>query len=299
MPSPCLVLVLLLAMNFTLATQLGLLRELSGERASSSSSFLNKLMGDSQRLFANHFFAKADIYLHSGFYPSIFEQAQREGASHLSSAASASPEHPDSDASEHHSHAESDQEDSDDVTETSGQPSDWINAFSRHFYPTRHTHLSGPQQREILPWLRLAAELNPNQVATYTVAAYWLRSRSGKVDEAEEFLREGWRANPNSFEILFELGRLYEENRHNNFRAINLFEAALRQWQRGESNKRDADEFTYEQIVAHLARIEEKEAHWDRAIPYLEMLRKVSPRPEQIQKQIDDLRANLNTKPAR
>src|SRR5437667_4857091 len=60
--------------------------------------------------------------------------------------------------------------------------------------------------REILPWLRLSAELDPNSVRTYTVAAYWLRERMGKVAEAEQFLREGLRANPGSYAILFELG---------------------------------------------------------------------------------------------
>jgi len=49
-------------------------------------------------------------------------------------------------------------------------------------------------------------------VDTYTVAAFWLRSKLGKVSEAEQFLREGLRANPDSDQILFALGQLYFEN---------------------------------------------------------------------------------------
>ena len=57
---------------------------------------------------------------------------------------------------------------------------------------TEHTHLEGGNEREILPWLRLSAELDPQRVETYTVAAYWLRA-VGKMVEAEHFLREGLR----------------------------------------------------------------------------------------------------------
>ena len=49
---------------------------------------------------------------------------------------------------------------------------------------------------------------------TYTVTAYWLRERMGKVDEAEKFLREGLRENPDSYEIMYELGRVYAENQN-------------------------------------------------------------------------------------
>ena len=34
------------------------------------------LLGDGRKLFANHFFVKADVSFHSGYYPSIFDQAQ-------------------------------------------------------------------------------------------------------------------------------------------------------------------------------------------------------------------------------
>ncbi len=77
-----------------------------------------------------------------------------------------------------------------------GPTRDWIDAFGRHFIPNRHTHLDegGPaddlsgskEVREILPWLKLSAELDPENVKTYVVTAFWLtqtepgrRSRTG------------------------------------------------------------------------------------------------------------------------
>ena len=303
MPSPHLLLCLLLTVSFTLATQLGLWREQSEHQKARTGNVLEVLMGDSRRLFANHFFTKADAYLHSGVYPGIFDQSPRERKTHLSSAVSSSSSG--SDRAEHaeHSHAHDhsgggeahDEEDA--ASGFLGQPRDWIEAFGRNFYPTRHTHLEKGNEREILPWLRLAAELNPNQVETYTVAAYWLRDRMGRAKDAEAFLREGWRANPGSFEIQFDLGKLYEQNYHDPGRARNLFEAALRNWQRSDAAKVERDDLSFMEITAHLARLEEKEGHLAQAIFYLEMLRKVSPSPGGVQKQIDALKERASIHP--
>ena len=110
-----------------------------------------------------------------------------------------------------------------------GPPRDWIERFGRHFMVTEHTHLQGSHEREILPWLKLAAELDPQKIETYTVAAYWLRDL-GKVKEAERSLRQGLLNNPDSYDILFELGRLYYENNHDAARARKIWELALRRW---------------------------------------------------------------------
>jgi hypothetical protein len=45
----------------------------TGAAATASANFLVALMGDSRRLFAHEFFAMADAYFHSGFYPTIFD----------------------------------------------------------------------------------------------------------------------------------------------------------------------------------------------------------------------------------
>src|SRR5438270_7198517 len=144
-----------------------------------SGNVLKVLLGEGRRLFANHFFVKADVYFHSGYYPSIFDQAQGpKDTRHLTSEEG----------------SEIDQE-HDKAMNFLGKPLDWAERFGRHFLVTEHTHLSGGNEREILPWLRLSAELDPQRVDTYTVASYWLRNM-GKVTEAEHFLREGLRANP-------------------------------------------------------------------------------------------------------
>ena len=112
------------------------------------------------------------------------------------------------------------------------KPKDWVDRFGRHFYATKHSHLDQPgEAREILPWLKLSAELNPNRIETYTVAAYWLRLRLGKVNEAEQFLRQGLAGRiPRVTKFFLSWANLYYENRHDPNVALNLWELALRRW---------------------------------------------------------------------
>lgn len=296
MRSPGVLVLLLAGVCFSLATQLAALREQSQRQHSSGGGLVESVMGDTRRLFANHFITKADVYLHSGVYPSIFDRAAREKKTHLASATesphTAGHDDHSNEASDHHEHSETCEhhDEHDIVAAMDHRAPDWIAAFGQNFYPTKHVHLGEKgDQRELLPWLRLAAELNPHEVQTYTLASYWLRNRLGKIKEAEEFLRQGWRANPHSYEILCELGRLYEENRSDLTRARNLLEAALREWKTSESGKERPDEFALMQITVHLAGIEEREGRYAQAIHYLELLRPLSPHPESIQKRIDGL----------
>src|SRR6266566_2113020 len=184
---------------FGLAANLDLwFQSWQGNRTKSTDA-LSVMLGDGTRMFATHFFVKADAYFHSGFYPTVFDNREAFQTPHMA-------------------------EDSGTVGGRNqgdekgflGKPRDWIDGFSRQFFPSTHTHLdeggaSGDlgqtsDVREILPWLRLSAELNPNDIRTYTVTAYWLRDRLNKPAEAEQFLRDGLQANPGSYEILFELG---------------------------------------------------------------------------------------------
>ena len=84
MPSPYLLLALLLTTCVTLATYLDpWYQNWAGSRARQT-SLLATVMGDSRRLFANHCFVKADEYFHSGFYPTIFDQHDESAGLHIS-----------------------------------------------------------------------------------------------------------------------------------------------------------------------------------------------------------------------
>ncbi len=243
------------------------------------------ILGDARRFFATHFFVKADVYFHSGYYPSMFDETSEHHDTHIATDANVVAAH----------HEEGEDHD------FLGKPLDLIDQFSRSFYPSTHTHLDeehggaldeGKDKiREMLPWLRMTAAMDPNRIETYTVGAYWLRTRMGKSQQAESFLREGLEANPGSYAILFELGRIYHESYKDMNRARNLWEAALKQWNRTETTKQEPDTFLLLQIAWHLAIVEQQTGHTEKAISYLETAKTASPTPDEVQKRIDELRA--------
>jgi tetratricopeptide (TPR) repeat protein len=136
--------------------------------------------------------------------------------------------------------------------------------------------------REILPWLRISAELDPNREETYITGAYWLRKRMNRVREAEEFLRDGMRANPRSYALTFELARIYDEHHNDPVRARNLFGLSLRYWDQSQLLAPEPDLFVRAQILGQYARLEQREGDAERAVTLLQELRKISPHPASI-----------------
>jgi tetratricopeptide (TPR) repeat protein len=270
---------------FSLATSLQPHFEKLG--AQRSNSILSAFMGDSRRLFANHFFAKADAYFHSGYYPTIFDQPKKRERSPIESSAHEKPE-------EHgKEHAERD----DAALDFLGQPRDWIERFGRHFFPVTHSHLEkNGDEREILPWLKLSAEMDPQRVETYVSAAYWLRTRLGKPDEAEKFLRDGLRENPDSPEILLELGCIYDQTKKNPAVARNLWMLARQKWLkqfREAETHAQPDLLVLEDILDRLTGLEEREQHWPQVLFYLEELKRISPNKEVIDRDIAVVKAKM------
>jgi len=269
----------MLATGVTLATWLQPQAIMWNKSRAQSGNLLNIAMGDARRLFANHFFTKADVYFHSGYYPSIFDQG-RKSENHIAEQAGAGG------GADHDEH------------DYLKPPRDWVEAFGRNFFNTKHTELTGAGANEMLPWLRIAAELDPQNVDTYIVGAFWLRGEMKRPREAESFLREGQRANPDSHEILHELGRLYRDNFHDRDRARTLFQLSERKVEAQEKALgQPLFEAKRENLIA-IARIEEAEGHLAEAIKYLRQLVAACP-PEQavargeFEKQIAELAAKL------
>jgi tetratricopeptide (TPR) repeat protein len=272
---PYLVLLLLVSGSFTLATVLQPYA-LTWGGGRNSGSVLKVLFGDGRRLFANHFFVKADVTFHGGYYPSIFDSVRAPKGSRHMTAKEGTPE----------------EEEHERRMNFLGPPRDCFERFGRNFMITQHSHLEGANEREILPWMRISAELDPQRIDTYTVAAYFLRNLH-KTKEAEQFLREGLRNNPDSSEILFELGRLYKEDYHDVNRARNVWNLALQKWQAHEANQKDPDLGQLDQIAINLGRLEEDAGNIERAITLLELAARGSPRPEALRQQIANLKKKL------
>lgn len=277
--SPILVFGLLVVICFALATLLQP-RAASWSRSAQSGSVLKVLLGDGRRLFANHFYQQADISFHSGYYPSIFDQREKPKTSPMAAGDAGHDEA---------AHVK--------AMEFLGPPRDWIEAFGRHFRITEHTHLAHGQEREILPWLRLSAELDPQRIETYTVASFWLSTRLGKVAEAEQFLREGLRSNPNSYEILQELGWLYARDKHEPDRARNVLELAFARWTARNTGLKEPDLHALREIADLLASVEEAAGNYPRAIYWFEQAKQTTPDPTVLQNRIEELRRKMELNP--
>jgi tetratricopeptide (TPR) repeat protein len=302
-----LILVLIFVVCFCLGTYLGP-RQTAREAAQGrSGSVLVLLLGDGRKMFANHFFAKADGYFHRGVYPSIFEAKTPGADNHMTEETETSGhgghEQSEGDHGDHTNHGHEGHQDHEGETHgDSGekQPGarDWIEGLGQRFYPHTHVELSGEEAREMLPWLRLSAELDPHRVETYAVTVYWLYDRLGKVDEAEQFLRKGLKANPDNPQLMYELGRLYFKSRKDFTRTRNVWQFALRRWHQVEAQKEDPNYLILEQILGGLSTLEIEAGRFDQAIEYLKQLKIVSPVPDSIQKQIDGLSAKAQAAPS-
>lgn len=319
-PRPLLLVLLLLGAAFALAAQLHPRAETWSTR-NQNASFLQVLLGDGRRLFASHFFEQADVSFHGGYYPSIFDRREPlKDTRHLTGADDPDHDHStcghdhspkpaatnhvhSADGSSHEPAADKDHDDAHDgepdhaedehmKSMALGAPRDWIERFGRNFMVTDHLHMESGQEREILPWLKISAELDPQRVDTYTVAAYWLRTLA-KTNEAQQFLREGLRNNPDSYQIMFELGRLYQQANETD-RARNLWELALHKWDQVEANQKEPDLLGLSQIALYLGRLEESATNYPRAIQMLDLARRSSPaHSEVLAKDIETLKQKL------
>jgi tetratricopeptide (TPR) repeat protein len=287
---------------------------------SSEGGLMGMLLGDGRRMFANQFTAKADQYFHSGYYPSIFDQRPEspEAAGHVhdencehdhepaaaaKSADATGHVHDDTCGHDHdpggacaagcdHSHLDHSVEACEEKSGGWQKPTDWVARFGSNFRVTEHTHLGGTDSREMLPWLQIAAELDPRQISTYLVGSYWLR-QANKSAEAEAFIRQGLEANPRNSELLMELGRIYLQDRKNTERAHRLFELALQSWDEFERPKEKPDFVLLSNIASNLARIEEEKGDLAAAIGHLERAREGSPYSDALARQIEEIKQRV------
>lgn len=295
------VLLLFLFISLSLALAGSLVREADLARDSNKSpSALAVIFGDGRRLFANQFLAKADAYFHSGNYPSVFdlEAQQAEGDFCIENLPAEEGGHHDEhsahgDPAAHHA-ASGDEGHRHESLETVSSRRDWIARLHSLIDTKTHNHLEGGDEKEMLPWIKLAVELDSHNVTAYAVGGYWLQQLD-KPEEARAFLREGQRNNPDSYEIYFELGRLEERHYQNLALARRLHQLAMQSWERRNKGREEADFDYYARIIGRLGKIEEELGNYREAISYYQALKNVSPNPQAVQRLIDGVQSRLST----
>jgi tetratricopeptide (TPR) repeat protein len=257
-----LLLLLALTLNFCIALVLERrLVQQSGEGR--EKTMLERIMGESRALFANHFMAIADAYLLSGYYPSIFDQANMAKSRSAPGGSS-----------------------------TALIPArDPLEKFGRYFRPNEIRIVGNEDAQETLPWIYIASRLNPREESIYTLGGYWLRTRLKRYEEARQFIREGLRENPRSYRLLFELGRTYFDEDKNSDGVRNIWTRSLGLWEEQEGTKQEPALEDHQLIVGHLARLEERTGNSDAAIRYLERMKTFAQDKSSIEAQIAALRS--------
>jgi len=149
---------------------------------------------------------------------------------------------------------------------------------------TEHTHLSGNQVKEIIPWIYYSAKIDPHNILAYTLGGYWLADRLDKVDEAIAFVKEGLKNNPDSWELNAELGRLY-------FKHLKNYKAAARVLTRAWQLIQGAphDKFQERYVLSFLAYSYEDMGEKDKALPLYQRMGQLFPEDGGIKKKIREL----------
>jgi hypothetical protein len=153
----------------------------------------------------------------------------------------------------------------------------------------------------MLPWLKLSAELDPQRIQTFITTAYWLRKGLGKSAEAEDFIRDGLKANPHSPDLLYALGEIRLQDHQDYVHAKNILLAAKKEWHQRDDPKpavsKDGEEtkdyLLLESILGGLITEEEAAGHPDQAVRYLEELKPDAADPKGVQDRIDELQAKI------
>jgi len=255
-----------------------------------SGSAIQILMGDSRKILSGFLISKADSYFHRGFYPSIFDQQAKEDDNHLAEAVSGHHEHHENETPEEHAKHSAPSAPTTTPSKTGSE--NFLARFGKNFQPG-HAHMNGRggEERELLPWLKLAIEMDPHRVEFYPVAAFWLRTQLTNVAEAESLLRSGLRENPNHYLLLTELGNLYLDDRKRPDQARFLLVAALKQWQTFEESKTLPDVGTHQRILVSLIRLEKEQKQYAKALEYARLYQKFSPNPHATEAVIKEIEA--------
>ncbi|MGF1571985.1 MAG: hypothetical protein ACFCU1_02835 [Sumerlaeia bacterium] len=203
-------------------------------RIERNSSSVARLFGELRSSMSDIVFLKTERYLHGGIgYTAHMEvaksvQAESEALDAHQAEVGLSPDE-----------LQDDEEDDHSGTPTLIPPAEKdfrgiVGYFERQVRPWQdpslpHVHTSG---KELLPWYRVMTLSDPKNVRGFMIGSYWL-STTGKYSEAREFLSEGIKNNPESFQLPLYRARIilkeiqYTRQRTADENAMSSLELAL------------------------------------------------------------------------
>jgi len=217
------------------------------------------VFGELRTYLSSASYINADVYFHGGLYD-FHEDCSLFTPGHISS---------------NHEREDGDHYDSRPQKKTQNP----LLEIAEKISITQHRHAIGSEEKELLPWMLYSVKLNPKNEKAYIIGGYWLGMRLNKLNEAINFLREGIKNNPESWEIYLTLGEIYLVALKDYQNARIYLEKAK---DLAESKK--ADKFDLRSIYTFLAEAYDKTGYPKESVDLYEKLLKIFPKDETIKK---------------
>jgi len=166
----------------------------------------------------------------------------------------------------------------------------WFQERLHVLRPSLHQHAEGQSSREIVPWLLMAAKMNPHALDLILVGAFWLHHEAGELAMAQQLLIEAQIANPYQYEIQLERGRLYL-HMGNVAAARDRFNAALAFWPSDRPPDDPAARNDKARLLLYRSLVHEVEGEKDQAIAALRESLRLYPERVHLEERIATLEA--------
>jgi tetratricopeptide (TPR) repeat protein len=156
--------------------------------------------------------------------------------------------------------------------------------------PTGHAHLSGASTKEMLPWLWLSLKMDPGNMETHRVAAFWLVQEIGRPDLARQVLKQAAQTSPFSYQVKLDEGRLALREGQP-AEAREAFAAALAFWPRRQGVDEELARFERADILMYMALLDEIDGHRAEAEAELEQILALFPERQGVRDRLETLRS--------
>ena len=155
--------------------------------------------------------------------------------------------------------------------------------------PEEHLHLEHDDIKEMMPWLWLSLRMNPQDIESFRVTAYWLATAANRWDEAQNVLVEAQQNNPYQYQVQLDRGRLYLQMNQRK-QAAQRFDAALRFLPRTTGVDESLVKLETAEILMYRSLLHEAAGETDRSIALLEVIVRLFPERTSLLQRIEALK---------
>ena len=166
------------------------------------------------------------------------------------------------------------------------------NPFQKTYHllvPNKHVHIEGHNAAEMLPWLQLALKMNPHDIQTHLISAFWLANKCKRPDLAHTILQKAQWDNPFCHQVQLEIARLYLKEK-NVTKAKYALDAGIAFVSRESVPTNEDINMEKAALLLYRSLLYEQDGETEKAISGLEEILHISPGRTHLNKRIQELR---------